>query len=51
MKRHVAIFGGGIAGMTAAQELIEKGFSVSIYEKDSSLGGMAKSKQIGRAHV
>ena len=45
MKRHVAIFGGGIAGMTAAQELIEKGFSVSIYEKDSSLGGMAKSKR------
>src|SRR5262249_35019620 len=33
-KRHeVAIFGGGIAGLTAAHELIERGCGVEVYEK------------------
>ena len=45
MKKTVSIFGGGIAGMTVAHELIEKGFDVIVYEKDDSLGGMAKSKR------
>jgi len=45
MKKTVSIFGGGIAGMTVAHELIEKGFDVTVYEKDDALGGMAKSKR------
>jgi uncharacterized protein with NAD-binding domain and iron-sulfur cluster len=45
MKKTVSIFGGGIAGMTVAHELVEKGFDVIVYEKDDSLGGMAKSKR------
>lgn len=45
MKKTVSIFGGGIAGMTVAHELIEKGFDVIVYEKDDALGGMAKSKR------
>jgi len=45
MKKTVSIFGGGIAGMTVAHELVEKGFDVTVYEKDNSLGGMAKSKR------
>ena len=45
MKPKVAIFGGGIAGLTAAHELAELGYRVSIYEKDSSVGGMAKSSR------
>ena len=45
MKKTVSIFGGGIAGMTVAHELVEKGFDVTLYEKDDSLGGMAKSKR------
>ena len=45
MKKSVSVFGGGIAGLTVAHELIEKGFDVTIYEKDDSLGGMAKSKR------
>jgi len=44
-KTTVSIFGGGIAGMTVAHELIEKGFDVTVYEKDDALGGMAKSKR------
>jgi uncharacterized protein with NAD-binding domain and iron-sulfur cluster len=38
----VAIFGGGIAGLTAAHELADRGFEVTVYEK-RSLGGKARS--------
>lgn len=43
MKRKVAIVGGGFAGLGAAYELSRNGFSVTIYEKSSSLGGLAGS--------
>jgi cytochrome b involved in lipid metabolism len=42
----IAIFGAGISGLSAALELIEKGFKVFIFEKDELPGGMAKSKRI-----
>lgn len=42
---NVSIYGGGIAGLTIAHELVTKGFKVSVYEKDSQIGGMAKSKR------
>jgi uncharacterized protein with NAD-binding domain and iron-sulfur cluster len=42
----IAIFGGGIAGLTAALELVKKGFKIKIYEKDTYCGGMAKTKRI-----
>ena len=38
----VAIFGAGVAGLTAAHELAERGFSVTVYET-SHLGGKAWS--------
>ncbi len=42
-----AIIGGGIAGMTAALELADKGFKVYLIEKTPSLGGnMAKLDRI-----
>jgi hypothetical protein len=41
---NVIIFGGGISGLTTAHELIDKGYSVSLYEKDDHLGGMAHSR-------
>ena len=31
-RRTVAVLGGGIAGLTAAQELAERGFDVTVYE-------------------
>jgi uncharacterized protein with NAD-binding domain and iron-sulfur cluster len=40
--REVAVLGGGIAGLTAAHELIERGFRVTIYER-KALGGKARS--------
>jgi uncharacterized protein with NAD-binding domain and iron-sulfur cluster len=39
----VVIIGAGIAGLTVAHELVEKGFDVDVYEKDSIAGGMARS--------
>ncbi|PPJ28473.1 FAD-dependent oxidoreductase [Nocardia nova] len=40
--RRVAIFGGGVAGLTAAHELAERGFDVTVYER-RALGGKARS--------
>lgn len=41
----VIIFGGGIAGLTVAHELIEKGFEITLIEPDKILGGMARSRR------
>lgn len=41
----IIIFGGGIAGLTVAHELIEKGFKVTLIEPDQILGGMARSRR------
>ncbi|MBF6348111.1 MULTISPECIES: hydroxysqualene dehydroxylase [Nocardia] len=40
--KEVAIFGGGMAGLSAAHELAERGFRVTVYEP-SYLGGKARS--------
>jgi uncharacterized protein with NAD-binding domain and iron-sulfur cluster len=42
----VAVLGGGVAGLSAAQELVERGFEVSVYEARSSLGGKARSQWV-----
>jgi uncharacterized protein with NAD-binding domain and iron-sulfur cluster len=39
----VAVLGGGMSGLAAAHELIERGFEVTVYERDPELGGKAKS--------
>jgi hypothetical protein len=41
------IFGGGFAGLTAAHELVKDGHEVTLYEKLSDVGGMARSKRVG----
>lgn len=38
--KSVLIVGGGVAGMVSAELLLEKGFNVSLYEKEASLGGV-----------
>ena len=40
--KHVAVLGGGMAGLAAAHELIERGFKVDVYER-KALGGKARS--------
>ena len=34
--REQSIIGGGVAGLTAAHELIERGFEVSVFERRST---------------
>lgn len=41
-RRRVAILGGGMAGLAAAHELIERGYEVTVYER-KALGGKARS--------
>ncbi|MCX2965214.1 hydroxysqualene dehydroxylase [Gordonia aquimaris] len=54
--REVAIFGGGMSGLAAAHELIERGFRVTVYEP-AFLGGKARSHDVpntargGRHHL
>lgn len=40
--KQVAVLGGGVAGLTAAHELVERGFRVTVYER-RALGGKARS--------
>ncbi|MEU4223147.1 FAD-dependent oxidoreductase [Nonomuraea sp. NPDC026600] len=40
--KRVAVLGGGVAGLSAAHELIERGFEVTVYER-KALGGKARS--------
>src|SRR5262245_19130236 len=43
MPKTVIILGGGVAGMSAAHELIERGFAVQVYELKTLPGGKARS--------
>jgi uncharacterized protein with NAD-binding domain and iron-sulfur cluster len=42
-KHTVAILGGGVGGLSAAHELAERGFAVSLYERQATFGGKARS--------
>jgi uncharacterized protein with NAD-binding domain and iron-sulfur cluster len=46
VKKRVAILGGGVGGLTAAHELVTRGFDVDVYEETSAAGGKAKSQTI-----
>jgi zeta-carotene desaturase len=41
--RNVTIVGAGIAGMTAALRLLERGFHVTLLEQDAFMGGMLRA--------
>jgi 15-cis-phytoene desaturase len=44
--RTVVIVGGGVAGLSAAHELAERGFTVEVFEARASLGGKAQSQYV-----
>jgi 15-cis-phytoene desaturase len=41
--KRVVVLGGGVAGLTVAHELVERGFEVTIYERRGAPGGKARS--------
>src|SRR5579872_4704146 len=43
MPQTIAILGGGVAGLSAAHELAERGFQVRVYERKPVMGGKARS--------
>jgi NADPH-dependent 2,4-dienoyl-CoA reductase/sulfur reductase-like enzyme len=43
INKTVIIIGGGVSGLSAAHELIERGFHVHVYEKQLFFGGKARS--------
>jgi len=42
-KSHVAVIGGGCAGLSAAATLVERGYTVTLFEASSQLGGRART--------
>ena len=42
----VAVLGGGVAGLSAAHELAERGYAVTVYEQRDAAGGKARSMPV-----
>lgn len=45
-RMRVAVLGGGIGGLTAAHELVLRGFDVDVYEASMAVGGKARSQTV-----
>jgi uncharacterized protein with NAD-binding domain and iron-sulfur cluster len=50
-REKVVILGGGVAGMSAAHELAERGFDVAVYETRTIPGGKARSIPVAASGV
>jgi len=46
MKKKVIVLGGGVAGLSAAHELIKRGFDVEVFESKDIPGGKARSLDV-----
>src|SRR5918995_1200541 len=46
MGKRVIILGGGVGGMSAAQELVERDYEVTVYETRPLAGGKARSMSV-----
>lgn len=51
MSETVVVLGGGVAGLSAAHELVERGFDVEVYEKRERFGGKARSVDVPRSGI
>jgi protoporphyrinogen oxidase len=47
----VVIVGGGIAGLSAAYRLTQAGHKVTLFEKETELGGLARSFKLGNQYL
>jgi squalene-associated FAD-dependent desaturase len=48
---HIAVVGAGLAGLSAALELRERGYDVEVYERSRLLGGRATSFEVGGREI
>ena len=44
--KRVLVLGGGVAGLSAAHELVERGFEVDVFERRGAPGGKARSTRV-----
>ncbi|MDQ7827085.1 MAG: FAD-dependent oxidoreductase [Candidatus Eremiobacteraeota bacterium] len=51
MSCQVVIFGAGIAGLTAAHELVHSGYGVSVYEATDQPGGFFRSSRLSQDNM
>src|SRR5262245_31620149 len=42
----VIVIGGGVAGLTVAHELVDRGYAVEVYEARHDFGGKARSQLV-----
>ncbi len=47
----VAVIGAGIAGLTVASELTQRGLSVTVFEKSRGVGGRLANKRLGWGNI
>lgn len=51
MSKKIIVLGGGVAGMSAAHELVERGFEVEVYDKHRVYcGGKARSVNVPQSN-
>jgi len=48
---HVAVIGGGVTGMSAADELSRRGVACTIFDKDQVIGGLAGSFKVNGVYL
>jgi NADPH-dependent 2,4-dienoyl-CoA reductase/sulfur reductase-like enzyme len=46
MSKRVVVIGGGVAGLSAAHELIDRGYEVIVVEGRSAIGGKARTQPV-----
>lgn len=50
--KHIAVLGGGISGITCAWDLNQKGYNVTIFEKEDHIGGsLLKYKEVKQEDI
>jgi len=49
--KSIVIFGAGIAGLSAAHELVQSGYTVSVYEALDQPGGFFRSSRLGEDNM